>query len=117
MTALPHDRDEAESHRPATLDLVWRLAELHDSGKAAVEFSGMPLGKARKVSVSLPEELTAAVQERVGKGEFSQYVASAVARQLELDLLAELAETLEAEHGSVPEEYLAEAAAAWPDGE
>ncbi|CAM3551261.1 hypothetical protein KIPE111705_13775 [Kibdelosporangium persicum] len=117
MTALPHEKDDTEVPVRATIDLVWRLAELHDPGKVAVEFSGMPLGKARKVSVSLPEELTAAVQERVGKGEFSQYVASAVARQLELDLLAELAETLEAEHGRVPEEYLAEAAAAWPDGE
>jgi len=73
------------------------------------------LGRARKVSVSLPEGLTAAVQQRVGKGEFSHYVADAVARQLELDLLTELAALLEAEHGPIPEEYLAEAGAAWPD--
>lgn len=75
------------------------------------------LGGARKVSVSLPEGLTAAVRQRVGKGEFSHYVAEAVARQLELDLLAELAASLEAEHGPVPETFLAEAAAAWPDRE
>ena len=73
------------------------------------------LGRARKVSVSLPEGLTAAVQQRVGKGQFSHYVAEAVARQLELDLLAELAALLEAEHGPVPEKFLAEAEAAWPD--
>ncbi|GGM76991.1 hypothetical protein GCM10010106_24280 [Thermopolyspora flexuosa] len=30
-------------------------------------------------------------------------------------LLAELAELLEAEHGPVPEDLLAEAEAAWPD--
>jgi Arc/MetJ-type ribon-helix-helix transcriptional regulator len=76
-----------------------------------------PLGRARKISVSMPEELTAAVQRRVGKGEFSQYVAEAVARQLELDLLGELTELLEAGHGPVPEGLLAEAAAAWPDTE
>src|SRR5215475_4255671 len=75
------------------------------------------VGKARKVSVSMPEDLTAAVQQRVGRGAFSQYVTEAVARQLELDLLAELAELLAAEHGPVPEEYLAEARAAWPDDE
>jgi Arc/MetJ-type ribon-helix-helix transcriptional regulator len=74
-------------------------------------------GAARKVSVSMPEDLTAAVQQRVGHGKFSQYVTEAVTRQLEKDLLAELSELLAAEHGPVPAEYLAEAQAAWPDGE
>ncbi|HEY2578863.1 MAG TPA: hypothetical protein VGI74_21365 [Streptosporangiaceae bacterium] len=74
-------------------------------------------GAARKVSVSMPADLTAAVQQRVGRGKFSQYVADAVARQLELDLLAELSELLTAEHGPVPEEYMAEARTAWPDEE
>lgn len=71
----------------------------------------------RKVSVSMPEDLSAAVQSRVGRGKFSQYVTEAVARQLELDLLADLSELLTAEHGPVSEEYLAEARAAWPDEE
>src|ERR1700733_7637783 len=71
-------------------------------------------GAARKVSVSMPENLTAAVQHRVGRGKFSQYVTEAVSRQLEVDLLAELSELLASEHGPVPEEYLAESRAAWP---
>ncbi|MEO3861063.1 hypothetical protein [Acrocarpospora sp. B8E8] len=71
--------------------------------------------RARKVSVSMPEGLTSAVQRRVGRGEFSQYVTAAVTRQLELDLLAELSALLEADHGPIPEEFLAEAEAAWPD--
>jgi hypothetical protein len=74
-------------------------------------------GAARKVSVSMPEDLTAAVQRRVGRGKFSQYVTEAVTRQFELDLLADLSELLAADYGPVPEEYLAEARAAWPDGE
>jgi Arc/MetJ-type ribon-helix-helix transcriptional regulator len=74
-------------------------------------------GAARKVSVSMPEDLTAAVQRRVGRGKFSQYVTEAVTRQLELDLLSELSELLASEHGPVPEEYLAEARAAWPADE
>jgi Arc/MetJ-type ribon-helix-helix transcriptional regulator len=78
---------------------------------AEVKYSGA----ARKVSVSMPEDLTAAIQERVGRGKFSQYVTEAVSRQLERDLLAELSALLAAEHGPVPEEYLAEARAAWPD--
>jgi Arc/MetJ-type ribon-helix-helix transcriptional regulator len=80
---------------------------------AEIEYAG----PARKVSVSMPEGLTAAVQQRVGRGKFSQYVTEAVARQLERDLLAELSELLAAEDGPVPEEYLAEARAAWPDSE
>lgn len=72
---------------------------------------------AHKVSVSMPGDLVAAVQQRTGRGKFSQYVTEAVSRQLELDVLAELSDLLAAEHGPVPEEFLAEARAAWPDGE
>jgi hypothetical protein len=74
-------------------------------------------GSARKVSVSMPEDLTSAVQQRVGRGKFSQYVTEAVARQFELDLLTELLELLASEHGPVPESDLAEARAAWPADE
>lgn len=74
-------------------------------------------GSARKVSVSMPEDLTAAVQLRVGRGKFSQYVTEAVTRQLELDLLADLSDLLTSEHGQVREDDLAEARAAWPDEE
>ena len=44
-------------------------------------------------------------------------MTEAVTRQLELDLLAELAELLTDEHGPVPGEYLDEARAAWPGRE
>src|SRR5437588_2784794 len=136
MSALPHepmgDAGPSTSHLRSTLDLARRLMSLHDVGKMASELEALlgseiapagpagnlrSLGRARKVSISLPEGLTSAVQQRVGKGEFSHYVAEAVARQLELDLLVELSELLDAEHGSVPEEYMAEAGAVWPDAE
>lgn len=65
----------------------------------------------------MPADLTAAVQQRVGRGRFSQYVTEAVARQLELDLLAELSGLLTAEHGPIPQKYLDEARAAWPDSD
>lgn len=73
------------------------------------------VGRARKVSVSMPQELTEAVQQRVGRGAFSQYVTEAVARRLELDLLGELSALLEAEHGALSEEALNEARLSWPD--
>lgn len=57
------------------------------------------------------------MQQRVGPGKFSHYVTEGVSRQLEQDLLAELSELLTEEHGPVPEEYLAEARAAWPGSE
>lgn len=63
----------------------------------------------------MPEDLTAAVQRRVGRGAFSQYVTEAVARQLELDLLGELSALLHAEHGPITDEALAEARHSWPD--
>jgi Arc/MetJ-type ribon-helix-helix transcriptional regulator len=99
----------------AALQLVCtgRPPDVFAAGVAAeVRYSGT----ARKVSVSMPEDLTVAVQERVGRGKFSQYVTEAVTRQLDRDLLADLSELLAAEHGPVPEKYLAEARSAWPDG-
>ncbi|MEV2276656.1 hypothetical protein AB0I72_13825 [Nocardiopsis sp. NPDC049922] len=72
-------------------------------------------GRARKVSVSMPEGLTAAVQQRVGRGEFSRYVTEAVAYRFEQDRLAELSDYLEELYGPVPDELLAEAEAEWPD--
>lgn len=85
-----------------------------DAARGDVSESG---SRARKVSVSMPEDLSAAIQERVGRGEFSRYVTEAVARRLEQERLAELVAEYEAEHGPVPEELLAEAEASWPDAE
>ncbi|GAB2659357.1 hypothetical protein GCM10027271_17560 [Saccharopolyspora gloriosae] len=111
-------------------ELADRLAELLDRYRAADPPPGIAdvvlpaaageirtSGRARKVSVSIPEDLTAAVQRRAGPGGFSQYVTDAVARQLELDLLAELADLMEGEHGPVPATALAEARCAWADRE
>jgi Arc/MetJ-type ribon-helix-helix transcriptional regulator len=103
---LKPPRSDAQTSEPDAPDVT--VGGLHLEVK--------PSGTARKVSVSMPEDLTTAVQRRAGRGKFSQYVTEAVTRQLELDLLAELSELLGSEHGPVPEGYLAEARAAWPDG-
>ncbi|GAA4138033.1 hypothetical protein [Actinomadura keratinilytica] len=127
MAALPSEHDAPLALSASAQDRIHALERLlilygssqHDEAmfRLAAASGGDPrsLGPARKVSVSLPEGLTEAVRQRVGKGEFSRYVAAAVARQLESDLLAELAAELEAEHGPIPEEFLAEARDAWPD--
>jgi Arc/MetJ-type ribon-helix-helix transcriptional regulator len=124
--ALPDDTRRAVEAL-AFLQVAELRNSVHRDGQALapdIAFNSQDLaveikhaGAARKVSVSMPEDLTAVVQGRVGRGKFSQYVTEAVARHLEQDLLAELAELLAAEHGPVPGEALAEARAAWPDDE
>lgn len=109
-------RAEAESDTGSVAEALFAL-QVVTSLASQQPTSIKPAGAARKVSVSLPEDLTAAVQQRVGPGKFSQYVTEAVSHQLEQDLLAELSELLTAEHGHLPEEYLAEARAAWPGSE
>jgi hypothetical protein len=115
---------QAAEQSPASARLHWLSYLQHGeeaftpdvvTGNVAVEVKRA--GAARKVSVSMPEDLTAAVQSRVGRGKFSQYVTEAVARQLELDLLTELSDMLDSGYGPVPEKDLAEARAAWPDDE
>ena len=89
--------------------------------KAPVEIDTGPgsrfHGRVQKVSVSMPEELTAAVRERTGPGGFSRYVTEAVEERLRLEGLDELSAYLEAKYGPVPEELIQEAMREWPDYE
>ena len=82
-----------------------------------LEDGGRLHGKVRKVSVSMPEELTQAVRARTGTGGFSRYVTDAVQEQIRLDLMDDLIAEFEAEHGPVPEELVEEAMREWPDYE
>jgi hypothetical protein len=74
-------------------------------------------GRVQKVSVSMPEELSAAVRERTGPGGFSRYVTEAVQERLRQQGLDELSAYLEAKYGPVPEELIQEAMREWPDYE
>ena len=56
-----------------------------------------------KRSVTLPKTLVEDVKERVGKREFSAYVARAIKRQLQSDALDEAIAEMEAKHGPVDE--------------
>ena len=111
----------SEGCRQSTLEVLFALQVLlgdpddHGDTRGQQRMRVEPAGTARKVSVSMPEDLTSAVQRRAGRGKFSQYVTEAVTRQLELDVLAELSQLLASEYGPVPAEHLAEARAAWPD--
>jgi Arc/MetJ-type ribon-helix-helix transcriptional regulator len=72
-------------------------------------------GRVRKVSVSMPEELTEAVRARTGTGGFSRYVTDAVQEQVRQDLLDDLAAEFEAEYGPIDEELVEQAMREWPD--
>lgn len=56
-----------------------------------------------KKSVSLPRTIVEDVQTRVGSGQFSAYVADAVARKLRQDALEDILARMEAKHGPVDE--------------
>jgi Arc/MetJ-type ribon-helix-helix transcriptional regulator len=86
------------------------------AGRATAKATGgRYAGTVRKVSVSLPDDLTEAVRDRVGTGGFSAYVAAALSRQLELDRLSELVSEMQTAAGPAPADLIAEAEAAWPD--
>jgi hypothetical protein len=74
-------------------------------------------GKVKKVSVSMPEELTEAVRARTGAGGFSRYVTDAVQEQIRLDLLDDLVGDFEAEYGPIDERLVQQAMKLWPDYE
>lgn len=82
-----------------------------------VDQSARMHGKVRKVSVSIPEELTEAVRARTGPGGFSRYVTDAVQEQIRLDLLDDLAAEFEAEYGPIDEKLVQQAMREWPDYE
>jgi hypothetical protein len=74
-------------------------------------------GRVSKVSVSMPEDLTAAVRQRVGAGAFSRYVAEATSERLRLEMLGEYLDELDAKYGPVPQELLDWAERQWPSDE
>jgi hypothetical protein len=82
-----------------------------------VDQSARMHGKVRKVSVSMPEELTEAVRARTGTGGFSRYVTDAVQEQIRLDLLDDLVADFEAKYGPIDEEQVQQAMKLWPDYE
>lgn len=74
-------------------------------------------GRVRKVSVSMPEDLTETVRERVGAGGFSRYVTEATEERLRLEMLDEYLDELDEKYGPVPQELLDWAERQWPGHE
>lgn len=62
---------------------------------------GIGEGPATRVSLSLPEGTAEAIRRRVGKREFSAFVASAVERELRGQILDEYLADYERRHGEI----------------
>jgi Arc/MetJ-type ribon-helix-helix transcriptional regulator len=74
-------------------------------------------GRVQKVSVSMPEELTAAIRERTGSGGFSRFVSEAAEKRLRNELLDTYLDELDEVFGPVPAELMEQARREWPDYE
>ncbi|HEY1703220.1 MAG TPA: hypothetical protein VGG75_26250 [Trebonia sp.] len=74
-------------------------------------------GKVQKVSVSMPEDLTAAIRERAGAGGFSRYVTEAAERRVRTESLGDLLAEMDKIYGPVSPELIEQARREWPDYE
>lgn len=74
-------------------------------------------GRSKRVTITLPEDLEAAIKAEIGEREFSAYVAEAAARRYQQEQLAKLLDEMDAEEGPVPEEIRREVASWWPDAD
>lgn len=70
-------------------------------------------GRVQKVSVSMPEELTAAIRERTGPGGFSRFVSEAAEQRLRTESLGDLLAEMDEIYGPVPQELLDWAERKW----
>lgn len=66
-----------------------------------------------KVSLSIDEDVLAAVRERAGRREMSAYVTEALRRQLQQDRLTELLDEMDRESGPIPADVMEEARRVW----
>jgi hypothetical protein len=66
------------------------------------ETYGIGEGPSTRVSLSLPEGTAAAIRRRVGKREFSSFIAAAVERELRGQILDEYLVDYEGRNGPVP---------------
>jgi hypothetical protein len=72
-------------------------------------------GRTKRVTITLPEDLEAAVKNEIGSREFSAYITEAVAKQYQLEQLGKILDEMDEKYGPIPEEIRRQTAAAWPD--
>jgi hypothetical protein len=115
LSALEKAFHEALAKAPAE-HVLHRVMAMFPKVPVEIDTSRLH-SRVQKVSVSMPEDLVAAVRGRTGAGGFSRYVAEAVEERLRLELMDQYAAELEAANGPVTPEELEEAMREWPDYE
>src|ERR1700733_1649109 len=119
LGALEKAFEEALSQVPLpyVLSQVMAMFPKVMTPKVIVELDGDELarfhGRVQKVSVSMPEDLAAAIREHTGPGGFSRFVAEAAERQLKSEEFRELLEELRAEAGPIPAELEEQVTREW----
>lgn len=68
-----------------------------------------------KKAITMPERLAAEIDARIGRGEFSAFMASAAQHWLALMKTGEIIDEYEREHGRISEERLEQARRRWRD--
>ncbi|MEV0620417.1 hypothetical protein AB0I81_44345 [Nonomuraea sp. NPDC050404] len=68
-----------------------------------------------KKAITMPEELAAEIDARVGRGEFSAFMAGAAQHWLALMKTGEIVDDYERRHGPISEESLEQARRQWRD--
>jgi hypothetical protein len=68
-----------------------------------------------KKAITMPEQLAAEIDARVGRGEFSAFMASAAQHWLALVKTGEIVDEYERRHGPISEERLERARRRWRD--
>lgn len=67
------------------------------------------------MTITLPEDLEAAIKADIGEREFSAYITEAVALFYQRQQLSRFLDDMDAEHGPVPPDVRREVASWWPD--
>ena len=107
-------RDALEVYpAPQVMDIITRMVPRPPASVDPEQFHG----RVQKVSVSMPEALTAAIRDRTGPGGFSRFVAEAADKRLRKELLSEYLDELDAVYGPVPHETMEQVRREWPDYE
>ncbi|MFI7700392.1 hypothetical protein [Nonomuraea sp. NPDC049480] len=68
-----------------------------------------------KKAITMPEQLAAEIDARIGRGEFSAFMATAAQHWLDLMKTGEIVDEYERQHGPISEERLEQARRRWRD--
>ncbi|MGV9382429.1 hypothetical protein ACWDRB_41915 [Nonomuraea sp. NPDC003707] len=91
------------------------MPDCAESSRAALYIAHDVPGPKVKKAISMPEQLAAEIDARIGRGEFSAFMAKAAQHWLALMKTGEIVDEYERQHGPISEERLEQARRRWRD--